>query len=69
MICEVAGEDDLAVWVRIRNAVEPHEAAAHGYRDVETWTQNGNDAMRAANDRVGYRSGHIAITVRGPSLP
>ena len=68
MICEVAGEDDLAVWVRICNTVDPHEAAAHGYRELETWTQNGN-AMRAANDRVGYRSRHFAITVRGPLLP
>ena len=29
-------------------------AAAAGYREVVTWTQQGNGAMRALNDRLGY---------------
>jgi GNAT superfamily N-acetyltransferase len=46
-----------------------HWAAERGYRELQTWTQNGNDAMQAVNERVGYRPGHVAITVRGALLP
>ena len=29
-------------------------AAEHGIREVYTWTQDGNDAMRGLNERLGY---------------
>jgi GNAT superfamily N-acetyltransferase len=29
-------------------------AAANGFREVLTWTQRGNDAMRALNEQLGY---------------
>ena len=41
-------------------------AAEHGIREVYTWTQRGNADMRALNERLGYRYGKEAITVRGP---
>jgi RimJ/RimL family protein N-acetyltransferase len=41
-------------------------AAEHGIREVHTWTQHGNADMRALNERLGYRYGTEAITVRGP---
>jgi GNAT superfamily N-acetyltransferase len=44
-------------------------AAERGYRELTTWTQDGNDAMQAVNDRAGYRPGHVSIMVRGPLLP
>lgn len=41
-------------------------AAAHGVREVTTWTQLGNADMRALNERLGYVARGEAITVRGP---
>ena len=41
-------------------------AADAGYRELVTWTQQGNDAMQAVNERVGFRPGHVSITVEGP---
>lgn len=41
-------------------------AAVHGYREVVTWTQKGNGAMQAVNEKVGYRPGHVSIMLRGP---
>jgi GNAT superfamily N-acetyltransferase len=41
-------------------------AAANGLREVCTWTQNGNAAMRAVNERLGYETRAVAIRVRGP---
>jgi hypothetical protein len=32
-----------------------------------TWTQQGNDAMQAVNERVGFRPGKVSITVEGPA--
>jgi GNAT superfamily N-acetyltransferase len=29
-------------------------AARHGYREIVTWTQSGNEAMQAVNRRLGY---------------
>lgn len=43
-------------------------AAANGYREIVTWTQQGNAAMQAVNDKVGYRPGHVSITLCGPLL-
>ena len=39
-------------------------AAAHGVEEVATWTQRGNDAMRALNERLGYVYRSVSITVR-----
>jgi mycothiol synthase len=41
-------------------------AAANGIREVITWTQRGNDAMRAANERLGYVYRQVSVNVRGP---
>ena len=41
-------------------------AAEQGIREVYTWTQTGNADMRALNERLGFRYGKEAITVRGP---
>jgi mycothiol synthase len=41
-------------------------AAGHGLRDVYTWTQNGNAAMRTVNERLGYVTRSVGIRVRGP---
>ena len=38
-------------------------AAAHGIRLVYTWTQRGNEAMRAANARLGYVTRHVSRTM------
>ncbi len=53
----VALKQELIVW-----------AAANGCREIVTWTQKGNEAMQAVNERVGYRSGRVSITVRGALL-
>jgi GNAT superfamily N-acetyltransferase len=37
--------------------------AAHGYGELVTWTQTGNDAMQAVNVAAGFRPGHVSITV------
>ena len=41
-------------------------AAEHGIREVYTWTQIGNRAMRTINERLGYVPRGLAISVRGP---
>jgi mycothiol synthase len=41
-------------------------AAAAGYRTLVTYTQEGNDAMRSLNLKLGYRERLAAIAVRGP---
>lgn len=43
-------------------------AAGHGISEIRTWTQRGNDAMRALNERLGYRYGTVSIRVES-SLP
>ena len=40
-------------------------AATNGLREVYTWTQNGNAAMRSVNERLGYETRSVAIRVRG----
>jgi RimJ/RimL family protein N-acetyltransferase len=39
-------------------------AAANGLREIVTWTQDANDAMRHINTRLGYETGTISRTVR-----
>jgi mycothiol synthase len=41
-------------------------AAAHGYAELVTWTQTGNDAMQAVNVAAGFGPGQVSITVEGP---
>jgi mycothiol synthase len=40
-------------------------AAEHGVREIYTWTQRGNDAMRAVNESLGYVTRSTCIRVRG----
>jgi RimJ/RimL family protein N-acetyltransferase len=47
-------------------------AAGHGITEVYTWTQQGNEQMRAVNERLGYRYGIVSIRLESPlplSLP
>ena len=39
-------------------------AGEHGYRELSTWTQDGNDAMQAVNVKLGYRPRPAVINVR-----
>ncbi|HVN61975.1 MAG TPA: GNAT family N-acetyltransferase [Gaiellaceae bacterium] len=41
-------------------------AAAHGYKRLITWTQEGNDAMRNLNLKLGYRERLASLSVKGP---
>jgi mycothiol synthase len=41
-------------------------AAANGIEEIVTWTQRGNDGMRAANERLGYAYRAVSVTMRGP---
>jgi mycothiol synthase len=43
-------------------------AAQHGISEIVTWTQNGNEAMRALNERLGYADRSVCIVV-GKRLP
>jgi GNAT superfamily N-acetyltransferase len=70
-----AAEDGLTVvradWRRrgLATALKRAElawAAANGIREVITWTQRGNDAMRAANERLGYVYRQVSVNMRGP---
>jgi GNAT superfamily N-acetyltransferase len=38
-------------------------AADNGIGEIVTWTQKGNDAMRALNERLGYEYRSVSITV------
>jgi GNAT superfamily N-acetyltransferase len=39
-------------------------ASGSGIREITTWTQTGNEAMRALNERLGYAYRSVSITVR-----
>ena len=39
-------------------------ASEHGIREIYTWTQTGNENMRAVNERLGYVTRDVSITVR-----
>jgi mycothiol synthase len=41
-------------------------ASAHGIREIFTWTQRGNEGMRAVNERLGYVYRSVTIDVRAP---
>jgi mycothiol synthase len=68
-------EDGLTVvrrdWRRrgLATALKRRElawAAANGLREVVTWTQTGNDAMRRANELLGYDYRSVSITMVAP---
>lgn len=69
---EGVAEDGLTVvaraWRRhgLGKALKQRELAwarAAGLTEVVTWTQRGNDAMRAVNERLGYEYRDAAITM------
>ena len=39
-------------------------ASAHGIREIYTWTQTGNENMRAVNARLGFVTRDVSISVR-----
>ena len=41
-------------------------AAETGFREVVTWTQRGNESMRALNERLGYEYRDVTITMVAP---
>jgi GNAT superfamily N-acetyltransferase len=41
-------------------------AAANGIGEIATWTQRGNDGMRAVNERLGFVYRSVSITVHAP---
>ena len=41
-------------------------AAANSISEIVTWTQKGNESMRALNERLGYVYRSVSITVRAP---
>jgi mycothiol synthase len=41
-------------------------AAEHGFTEVLTWTQRGNEGMRAVNERLGYEYRTVARKMMGP---
>ena len=43
-------------------------ASANGYKRLVTWTQEGNDAMRSLNQKLGYRERLADISVKGPLI-
>ena len=72
---ETTAEDGLTVvrrdWRRrgLSTALKRAElarAAANGLREVYTWTQRGNDGMRAVNERLGYVYRHVELTMVAP---
>ena len=69
---EGVAEDGLTVvrreWRRrgLAKALKQRELAwarDAGLREVVTWTQTGNDGMRAVNERLGYEYRDVAITM------
>ena len=41
-------------------------AAGHGFREVVTWTQQGNEGMRRINELLGYEYRDVSITMVAP---
>jgi mycothiol synthase len=69
---EDVAEDGLTVvrsdWRRrgLARALKARElewASANGYREVVTWTQRGNDGMRALNEQLGYEYRGMSVTM------
>jgi mycothiol synthase len=53
---------------RALKQAELHWAAANGIREIFTWTQRGNEGMRALNEQLGYAYRNVSVTVRA-TLP
>jgi mycothiol synthase len=69
---EGVAEDGLTVvrrdWRRrgLAKALKGREiewAAANGLREIVTWTQRGNDGMRAVNEQLGYVYRDVSVSV------
>jgi mycothiol synthase len=41
-------------------------AAEHGFREVVTWTQQGNEGMRRINELLGYEYRDVSVTMVAP---
>jgi mycothiol synthase len=41
-------------------------ASENGVRELYTWTQEGNENMRAVNEKLGYVTRHVSISLRRP---
>ena len=41
-------------------------AQRHGFREVVTWTQRGNEGMRGVNERLGYEYRDVSVTMVAP---
>ena len=41
-------------------------ASTNGVSEIATWTQRGNESMRALNERLSYEYRSVSITVRAP---
>ena len=41
-----------------------HWASANGLREIYTWTQTGNEGMRTVNEKLGYTTRAVSISVR-----
>lgn len=41
-------------------------ASDHGLREIYTWTQTGNENMQAVNERLGYATRTVSISLRRP---
>jgi L-amino acid N-acyltransferase YncA len=68
-------EDGLTVvrrdWRRrgLATALKRRElawAAANGFHEVVTWTQQGNEGMRRVNDSLGFVARDISLTMAAP---
>jgi len=69
---EGVAEDGLTVvrrdWRRrgLAKALKEREiewAAANGLKEIVTWTQRGNDGMRAVNEQLGYVYRDVSVSV------
>jgi mycothiol synthase len=72
---EGVAEDGLTVvrrdWRRrgLAHALKARElawAAGNGLREIVTWTQRGNEGMRALNERLGYEYRNLSVTMLAP---
>jgi GNAT superfamily N-acetyltransferase len=41
-------------------------ASDRGLREIYTWTQTGNENMQAVNERLGYVTRTVSISLRRP---
>ena len=41
-------------------------ASENGLRELVTWTQRGNEALQAVNERLGYGVRSVSLSVRRP---